>query len=130
MYTFEDLVNITNKLRSEKGCPWDRDQTYESLKKCLEEESGEVLDAIEHEDMENLCEELGDILFLVMLYSQIANERGDFSIDDVVNGICKKMIRRHPHVFGGENAGLQQEGQALWDAIKKQEKALQKSEKP
>ncbi|HBG12921.1 MAG TPA: nucleotide pyrophosphohydrolase, partial [Clostridium sp.] len=69
-------------------------------------------------------------LFLVTLYSQIANERGDFSIDDVVNGICKKMIRRHPHVFGGENAGLQQEGQALWDAIKKQEKALQKSEKP
>uniref|UniRef100_UPI000ACF9D7D MazG nucleotide pyrophosphohydrolase domain-containing protein n=1 Tax=Clostridium sp. NkU-1 TaxID=1095009 RepID=UPI000ACF9D7D len=119
MYTFEDLVNITNKLRSEKGCPWDREQTYESLKKCLEEESGEVLDAIDHEDMENLCEELGDILFLVMLYSRIANEKGDFSIDDVVNGICEKMVRRHPHVFGGEMAGLQQEGQALWDAIKK-----------
>ncbi|EXG83956.1 MULTISPECIES: MazG nucleotide pyrophosphohydrolase domain-containing protein [Lacrimispora] len=130
MYTFEDLVNITNKLRSEKGCSWDREQTYESLKKCLEEESREVLNAIDHEDMENLCEELGDILFLVMLYSQIAKERGDFSTDDVVNGICKKMIRRHPHVFGGENAGLQLEGQALWEAIKKQEKALQKCEKP
>ncbi len=130
MYTFEDLVNITNKLRSEKGCSWDREQTYESLKKCLKEESGEVLNAIDHEDMENLCEELGDILFLVMLYSQIAKERGDFSSDDVVNGICKKMIRRHPHVFDGENAGLQLEGQALWEAIKKQEKALQKCEKP
>lgn len=130
MYTFEDLVNITNKLRSKKGCSWDREQTYESLKKCLEEESREVLNAIDHEDMENLCEELGDILFLVMLYSQIAKERGDFSADDVVNGICKKMIRRHPHVFGGENAGLQLEGQALWDAIKKQEKAFQKCEKP
>lgn len=130
MYTFEDLVNITNKLRSEKGCSWDREQTYESLKKCLEEESREVLNAIDHEDMENLCEELGDILFLVMLYSQIAKEQGDFSTDDVVNGICKKMIRRHPHVFGGENTGLQLEGQALWDAIKKQEKALQKCEKP
>ncbi|GLC78251.1 MazG nucleotide pyrophosphohydrolase domain-containing protein [Lacrimispora brassicae] len=130
MYTFEDLVNITNKLRSHEGCPWDREQTYESLKKCLEEESGEVLKAIDHKDMENLCEELGDVLFLVMLYSQIAKEEGNFSIDDVVNGTCEKMIRRHPHVFGGKSEGLQQEGQALWDAIKKQEKARQKSEKP
>ena len=130
MYTFDDLVNITNKLRSNEGCPWDREQTYESLKKCLKEECGEVLLAIDHGDMENLCEELGDVLFLVMLYSQIAKEKGDFSIDDVVKGICEKMVRRHPHVFGGENPGLQQEGQALWDAIKKQEKARQKCEKP
>lgn len=130
MHTFDDLVNITNKLRSNEGCPWDREQTYESLKKCLKEESGEVLEAIDHGDTENLCEELGDVLFLVMLYSRIAKERGDFSIDDVVNGICEKMIRRHPHVFGGENPDLHQEGQALWDAIKKQEKAFQKCEKP
>lgn len=130
MYSFEDLVNITNKLRSEKGCPWDREQTYESLKKCLEEESGEVLSAIDHKDMENLCEELGDLLFLVMLYSRIGKERGDFSIEDVVNGICEKMVRRHPHVFGGGNPVLPEEGQTLWEAIKKQEKTLQKSEKP
>ena len=130
MYTFEDLVNITNKLRSHEGCPWDREQTYESLKKCLKEESGEVLEAIDHKDMDNLCEELGDVLFLVMLYSRIAKEAGDFSIEDVVNGICEKMIRRHPHVFGEKKDHLQQEGQALWDAIKKQEKALQKCEKP
>ncbi|WP_077612612.1 MazG family protein [Clostridium sp. Marseille-P2415] len=130
MHTFEDLVNITNKLRSEHGCPWDREQTHESLKKCLEEESGEVLNAIDQEDMENLCEELGDVLFQVMLHSQIAKERGDFTIDDVVNGICEKMIRRHPHVFGDKKVISPEEGQVLWNEIKMQEKALQKSEKP
>lgn len=130
MHTFEDLVNITNKLRSEHGCPWDREQTHESLKKCLEEESGEVLDAIDQKDMENLCEELGDVLFQVMLHSQIAKERGAFTIDDVVNGICEKMIRRHPHVFGDKKVISSEEGQALWNEIKMQEKALQKSEKP
>lgn len=130
MYTFDDLVNITNKLRSDDGCPWDREQTYESLKKCMEEESREVFSAIDHKDMENLCEELGDVLFLVILSSQIAKEHRDFSIDDVVNGICEKMIRRHPHVFGSKNADLPLKGEALWEAIKKQEKALQRSEKP
>ncbi|MEY8354314.1 MazG family protein [Lachnospiraceae bacterium 54-53] len=130
MYTFEDLVNITNKLRSDHGCPWDREQTHESLKKCLEEESGEVLSAIDHKDMENLCEELGDVLFQVMLHSRIAMEHGDFTIHDVVNGICEKMIRRHPHVFGDKRVNSSEEGQALWNEIKMQEKALQKSEKP
>ncbi len=124
MHTFEDLVNITNRLRSDHGCPWDREQTHESLKKCLEEESGEVLSAIDQKDMENLCEELGDVLFQVMLHSQIAKEHGDFTIDNVVNGICEKMIRRHPHVFGDKKAITSEEGQALWDEIKKQEKGL------
>lgn len=130
MHIFEDLVNITNKLRSDHGCPWDREQTHESLKKYLEEESGEVLNAIDHKDMENLCEELGDLLFQVMLHSQIASENGDFTVYDVVNGICEKMIRRHPHVFGDKKVNSPEEGQALWNEIKKQEKALQKSEKP
>lgn len=130
MYTFVDLVNITNKLRSEHGCPWDREQTHESLKVCLEEECGEVLNAIDNKDMENLCEELGDVLFSVMLHSQIAKEEGAFTIDDVINGICGKMVRRHPHVFGDETVNTPEEGRALWEKIKMQEKALQKSEKP
>ena len=100
MHTFDDLVHIIDELRSEHGCPWDKEQTHESLKICLANESQEVYDAIDNQDMENLCEELGDILLQVMLHSQIAKEEGAFTIDDVVDGVCRKMIRRHPHVFG------------------------------
>lgn len=130
MYTFDDLVDITNELRSEQGCPWDRAQTHESLKQCLVEESGEVADAIDHNDMENLCEELGDILFQVMLHSQIAKEENAFTIEDVVNGICEKMIRRHPYVFGDKKKVSWEEGKALWNEIKMQEKTLQKRKNP
>lgn len=92
-YSFADLVEITAKLRSPEGCPWDREQTFESLKKYLAEESQEVFDAVDHQDMENLCEELGDVLFQVMINSQIAQEKGAFTIDDVVDGVCRKMVR-------------------------------------
>lgn len=130
MHTFSDLVNITNKLRSKDGCPWDKEQTHESLKQYLLEEADEVIEAIDHRDQENLCEELGDVLFQVMIHSQIAKENQSFTIDDVVNGICEKMIRRHPHVFGDKKVISSEEGEALWKAIKLQEKARQKSEKP
>jgi tetrapyrrole methylase family protein/MazG family protein len=130
MHTFSDLVNITSKLRSKDGCPWDKEQTHESLKQYLLEEAGEVIEAIDHKDKENLCEELGDLLFQVMIHSQIAKENQDFTIDDVVNGICEKMIRRHPHVFGDKKVISSEEGEALWEAIKMQEKAREKSEKP
>lgn len=123
MHIFEELVSITETLRSEQGCPWDKAQTHESLKQCLTEESGEVLAAIDNQDMENLCEELGDLLYQVMMHSQIAKENGAFTIEDVVDGICAKMIRRHPHVFGNVTVLSKEEGLALWDAIKKQEKA-------
>ncbi len=123
MYTFEDLEHIMEELRSDHGCPWDKEQTHESLKKCLVEESQEVLDAIDNHDKENLCEELGDVLLQVMMHSQIAMENGDFTVDDVVNGICEKMIRRHPHVFGDKKASSPEESLALWNEIKKQEKA-------
>lgn len=126
MYTFDDLVNIIGELRSEHGCPWDREQTYESLKKCLADEAEEVYDAVDRHDMENLCEELGDILLQVMLNSQIAKEEGAFTIDDVIDGLCKKMIRRHPHVFGGAKVNSTEEGLALWNEIKAQEKAEKK----
>lgn len=123
MHTFDDLVHIIEELRSERGCPWDREQTYESLKKCLEDESQEVFEAVDNHDMENLCEELGDVLLQVMLNSQIAKEQGAFTIDDVIDGISEKMIRRHPHVFGDVKVSTPEESLALWNAIKKQEKA-------
>lgn len=90
MYTFKDLVDITAKLRAEDGCPWDREQTFESLCKYMREEAEEAVQAVDNKDMENLCEELGDVLFQVMLNSQIAKEEGLFSVDDVINGICEK----------------------------------------
>ena len=92
MHTFEDLKEIVAVLRSEHGCPWDRKQTLESLKPYLLEESGEVLEAIDHHDMENLCEELGDVLYQVMIQSQIASEQGLFTVEDVIDGLCEKMI--------------------------------------
>lgn len=123
MYTFEELVGIIAKLRSPEGCPWDRAQTFESLKKCLAEETEEVFQAVDHQDMENLCEELGDILLQVVLNSQIAKEKGAFSIEDVIDGLCRKMVRRHPHVFGDVKVNSIEEGAALWQQIKMQEKA-------
>ncbi len=122
-YTFEELLDIIAALRGENGCPWDRAQTYETMKKCLADETEEVLQAIDSHDMENLCEELGDVLLQVVLNSQIARERGDFTIEDVIDGLCRKMIRRHPHVFGGQKALTPEEGLALWNQIKAQEKA-------
>ena len=121
-YSFADLVEITAKLRSPEGCPWDREQTFESLKKYLAEESQEVFDAVDHQDMENLCEELGDVLLQVVMNSQIAAEMGAFTIEDVIDGVSRKMVRRHPHVFGDAKVTSPEESLALWNAIKKQEK--------
>ncbi|MCI8727643.1 MAG: MazG family protein [Hungatella sp.] len=126
MYTFNDLVNIIAELRSDHGCPWDREQTYESLKKCLADETQEVFEAVDRHDTENLCEELGDVLLQVMLNSQIAKEEGAFTIDDVIDGLCQKMVRRHPHVFGDAKVNTTEEGLALWNEIKAQEKAEKK----
>ena len=119
MYTFDDLKQILEKLRDkENGCPWDSVQTHESMKKYLVEECGEVLEAIDNQDTENLCEELGDVLLQVLMHSQIAEEEGRFTIDDVINEIARKMIRRHPHVFGDGHADT-----LNWEEIKKAEKA-------
>ncbi|MGL5435066.1 MAG: MazG family protein [Lachnospiraceae bacterium] len=123
MHTFDELKEIIAELRSDHGCPWDKEQTHESLKVCLEEESQEVLQAIDRHDMDNLCEELGDVLLQVMLHSRIAQENGIFTIEDVVDGLCAKMIRRHPHVFGNVKVTSPEESLALWNSIKKQEKA-------
>ena len=122
MHTFDDLIGIIAELRSDHGCPWDKEQTFESLKKCLADEAQEVFEAVDNKDMENLCEELGDVLLQVVLYSQIAKEVGAFTIDDVIDGISKKMVRRHPHVFGDIEVNSPEEALALWKEIKLQEK--------
>lgn len=125
-YTFSDLEEIIRALRSENGCPWDREQTHESLRPCMTEEAAELVAAVrifrETGDDENLCEELGDVLLQVMLHSQIASEDGRFDVQQVIQKISEKMIRRHPHVFGDRHA--ENAGQALerWDEIKKEEK--------
>ena len=135
METFDDLVRIVAKLRSKEGCPWDREQTFVSLKKCLADEADEVFQAIDAQDMENLCEELGDVLLQVVMNSQIAAEKGLFTIEDVISGLCRQMVRRHPHVFGEAKASSPEESLRLWKQIKEQEKKekekrVQNSEKP
>lgn len=122
MHTFEELVSVVETLRSEQGCSWDRKQTFESLKPCILDEAREVAEAVDKQDMDNLCEELGDVLFNVLIYSQIAREKGCFGLKDVVDGVCEKMIRRHPHVFGDQKRLSAEESLDLWNAIKKQEK--------
>ncbi len=122
-YTYEKLVEIVAELRSDHGCPWDRAQTHESMIKCLRDECEEAVAAIENKDDENLCEELGDVLLQVLLHAQIASEGKRFDIGDVIDGLAKKLIRRHPHVFGDAPQALTpEEGLAQWKAIKAQEK--------
>jgi len=103
-YEFDSLINITSILRGENGCPWDRKQSPESMKKYIIEEAYETVQAIDDINKDELCEELGDLLFQVIFQAQMAKEQGLFDINDVINGICNKMIYRHPHIFGGDNA--------------------------
>lgn len=121
-YDFADFCEIIAQLRAPGGCPWDIKQTHESLKKCLVEETGEVLEAIDHKDDANLCEELGDVLLQVVMHAQIAAEENRFTMEDVIQGVAEKMIRRHPHVFGDAKAETQEESLALWQEIKRKEK--------
>lgn len=125
-YTYEDLLEIIRILRSENGCKWDRAQTHQSLKPCIMEEAAELLAAIRIYDQtgnpENMREELGDILMLVVLHAQIASEEGLFTMADVVEEVSRKMVRRHPHVFGNEQADTTEQILATWDEIKKEEK--------
>lgn len=121
-FTLEEFKKIIAKLRAEDGCPWDRVQTHESLKDCMLEEAYETVDAINHNDKENLKEELGDMLLQIYLHTQISSEAGEFELEDVVDGIARKMLRRHPHVFGQAVAETAEEVLVNWDAIKKKEK--------
>lgn len=125
-YNFSQLCGIIAQLRGEGGCPWDREQTHESLIPCMLEEAQEAVDGIRRfsdtGDGSNLCEELGDVLLQVLMHSRIAEEEGCFTLEDVIDGISRKMIRRHPHVFGDKTLSTSSEVLLSWEEIKKQEK--------
>lgn len=116
------LVELMNQLRSPEGCPWDRDQDFESLKGLLLEEAYEVIDTVNTGDFVALEDELGDLLFQVVFYSRLAEEENHFSIDDVIERVYAKLVRRHPHVFGSKRARTPQEALASWNAVKEDER--------
>ncbi len=123
--TFAELVALMDRLRSPDGCPWDREQTYATLAPMLLEEAYEAFDALEEAREgrpEALREELGDLLFQITFFARVAKERGEFNIDDVINQVHEKMVRRHPHVFGETKAGDSAEVLRNWEAIKAEEK--------
>lgn len=124
---FPELVDVVATLRGPNGCPWDREQTYKSLKRFVLEEAYEVLEAIDSEDPERLCEELGDLLLQVVLLAQVAKDDGFFDVRDVSAMITEKLIRRHPHVFGDVDVADAEEVLRNWDAIKRQEKPERES---
>ena len=122
MKPIDRLLSIMATLRSDHGCPWDREQSLETLKPYLLEESYEVLDAIDSGDRDQLAEELGDVLLQIVFQSQICSEAGEFTFDDVATHIADKLERRHPHVFGDLNVADSDEVLRNWDAIKRKEK--------
>ncbi|HEX5655547.1 MAG TPA: nucleoside triphosphate pyrophosphohydrolase [Polyangiales bacterium] len=118
-----ELVEIMRRLLAPDGCPWDREQTLETLRPYVIEEAHEVVDAIDRKDLKDLCEELGDLQLQIVFQAALAEQAGAFAIDDVVAAICAKMVRRHPHVFGSEQAKDSGEVLARWEELKAQEKA-------
>ena len=121
-YGFRDFCAIVKKLRSQEGCPWDREQTHKSLRASLIEECYEAVEAIDMEDPYALADELGDVLLQVVLHAQIASEHGEFDVLDICDNVAKKMIRRHPHVFGDARVSGTSDVLKNWEAIKKEEK--------
>ena len=121
--SFAHFVSIIDRLRSEGGCPWDREQTHHTLRQATLEEAYEVVHAIETGDAANLKEELGDILLHVVFHSDIARRAGDFSIEDVIASVTDKMVRRHPHVFGSAEAENAEAVLRNWEELKRQERA-------
>ena len=134
MDSFDNFRRIIKRLRAEDGCPWDREQTHGSLKAPVIEEAAEVISGIniydETGNPENLKEELGDLLLLIVMQAQIAEEEGIFTMDDVISGITEKMIRRHPHVFGDTKVNDSREVLDNWEEIKKLEKAGKEDDRP
>lgn len=123
-YTIDDLVDIMVKLRGENGCPWDKVQTHQSIKKSMIEECYEAIDALDSGDDHAFANELGDVLLQVVFHARIAEERGAFNFNDVVNEICTKLITRHTHVFGADKAVSAEEALGQWEKNKKKEKNL------
>jgi MazG family protein len=125
---FQRLVDIMARLRSPGGCPWDREQTFESIKPYTLEETYEVLDAIDRKDWDELRGELGDFILQAVFYAQMAAEEKRFSIDDSLDAINEKLIRRHPHIFGDESAATGDEVLKIWDQVKSQERKKKSAE--
>ncbi len=121
-YNFNEFMEVIRRLRAKDGCPWDREQTHESLKQNLLEETYEVLEAIEMKDYDKIIEELGDVLLQIVFHCQIGKDHGEFDIRDVTTGICRKMIDRHPHIFGDITVKDAEQVLENWEAIKKKEK--------
>lgn len=121
-YNVDDLVEIMRILRSENGCPWDREQTHESIRKNFIEETYEAIEAINKKDSGLLCEELGDVLMQVVFHAQMEAEKQVFDFSDVADGVCKKLIERHPHVFGDVSVQSADEVLVNWDKIKSDKK--------
>lgn len=120
--TFASLVSLMQRLLAPDGCPWDREQTPQSLCRYVLEEAYEVIDAIEDGDPTLVCEELGDLALQIAFMSELYRVRRDFGPDDVMRGICEKLVRRHPHVFGEESADTKEAVETTWEAIKREEK--------
>ena len=121
-YNFEDLVTVMKVLRSEEGCMWDREQTHESIRNNFIEETYEVIEAIDTSDTKLLREELGDVLLQIVFHAEMESEKGVFTIDDVANDICAKLIHRHPHIFADVSVSSTADVLANWEAIKSKEK--------
>ncbi len=124
VFNMQDLIEVMAFLRSDRGCPWDKAQTHASLRKNLLEEAYEAIDAIDSEKPERLCDELGDVLMQVVFHAQLAMEAGQFTFDDVVNGICRKLISRHTHIFGDDQASTPDAVLDTWEKNKLKEKGL------
>ena len=123
-YTIDDLIAIVARLRRPDGCPWDKVQTHQSIKKSMIEETYEAIDALDFGTDQDFANELGDVLLQVVFHAQIASERGAFDFNDVVKEICDKLITRHTHVFGTDHAGNETEALANWEKNKKKEKKI------
>ena len=123
MSAIDDLRRTMARLRAPDGCPWDREQTHQTLTRCLIDECSELLDTIDRNDLPHMREELGDVLIQVVFHAQLAAERGDFDFDDVAREINEKLIRRHPHVFGQGRADTSAQVIEVWEKVKAGEKA-------
>ena len=121
-YNFNDLLRIMEILRAPDGCMWDREQDHQSIRRNFIEETYEVCEAIDEQDPEHLKEELGDVLLQVVFHAQMEKEKGVFDIEDVADGVCKKLIYRHPHIFGTVEVGSSEEILRNWDELKRKEK--------
>ncbi|MDD4279317.1 nucleoside triphosphate pyrophosphohydrolase [Candidatus Sumerlaeota bacterium] len=127
---FKRFVEIMTRLQAPDGCPWDREQTHESLRPYMIEEAYEAVDAIDRGDMKDLCEELGDVLLQVVFHAVMAEKAGEFTVDDVINGVSDKMVSRHPHVFGDVVANTSDKVLKNWEQIKQKEREAKAKDDP